>query len=232
MKLRQKKLWMSLVCVLSLVYLAGSASANLVVNGGFETGDNTGFTSDYNYVNFASATGQNYPDSSLWKEKSYAVGTNPALYHSLWGPGFTAHSGTYMMIVNGATSTGEQVWAETNLMPVTQNATYYFSVWIASIYPDSPAELSFSIMGTQLGSPILAGAVGAWKQFYVTWDSGINTYVDLAAINLNTAASGNDFCLDDIVFDRNPVPLPPTALLLGSGLLGLVGMGWRRRKTS
>ena len=30
----------------------------------------------------------------------------------------------------------------------------------------------------------------------------------------------------------NPVPLPPSALLLGSGLLGLVGLGWRRRKTA
>jgi hypothetical protein len=28
------------------------------------------------------------------------------------------------------------------------------------------------------------------------------------------------------------VPLPPSALLLGSGLLGLAGMGWRRRKTN
>jgi hypothetical protein len=28
----------------------------------------------------------------------------------------------------------------------------------------------------------------------------------------------------------NPVPLPPSALLLGSGLLGLVGLGFRRRK--
>jgi hypothetical protein len=28
------------------------------------------------------------------------------------------------------------------------------------------------------------------------------------------------------------VPLPPSALLLGSGLLGLVGVGWRRRKTN
>ena len=27
------------------------------------------------------------------------------------------------------------------------------------------------------------------------------------------------------------VPLPPSALLFGSGLLGLVGLGWRRRKT-
>jgi hypothetical protein len=30
----------------------------------------------------------------------------------------------------------------------------------------------------------------------------------------------------------NLVPLPPSALLLGSGLLGLVGVGWRRRKTN
>lgn len=27
------------------------------------------------------------------------------------------------------------------------------------------------------------------------------------------------------------VPLPPTALLLGGGLLGLVGLGWRRRRS-
>ncbi len=27
------------------------------------------------------------------------------------------------------------------------------------------------------------------------------------------------------------VPIPPTALLLGTGLLGLVGLGWRRRKS-
>jgi hypothetical protein len=28
------------------------------------------------------------------------------------------------------------------------------------------------------------------------------------------------------------VPLPPSVLLLGTGILGLVGLGWRRRKTS
>jgi len=29
---------------------------------------------------------------------------------------------------------------------------------------------------------------------------------------------------------RSPVPLPPSVLLLGSGLLGLVGLGWRRSR--
>jgi hypothetical protein len=36
------------------------------------------------------------------------------------------------------------------------------------------------------------------------------------------------------VYDSNQytaIPLPPTVLLLGSGLLGLVGLGWRRKKS-
>ena len=229
MKVKQKKLLVSLVCLLSLIFLAGSASANLVVNGGFESG-NIGFSSAYTYVGVAISTSPDAGGSSLWNEGTYAVGDNPYDYHYYWGPGFGPHTGDNMMIVNGVTSSGEKVWYETGLMPVTPSTTYYFSVWIASIYPTSPAQLKFSIMDTQVGLPILGGTVGVWKQFYVTWDSGTNTFVDLAAINLNLAASGNDFALDDIVFDTNRVPLPPTALLLGTGLLGLVGLGWRRSR--
>lgn len=33
-------------------------------------------------------------------------------------------------------------------------------------------------------------------------------------------------------FVNNPVPLPPSAFLMGSGLLGLLGFGWRRKVKS
>jgi hypothetical protein len=33
-------------------------------------------------------------------------------------------------------------------------------------------------------------------------------------------------------FDMTRVPLPPSVLLMGTGLLGLVGLAWRRRKES
>jgi hypothetical protein len=34
-----------------------------------------------------------------------------------------------------------------------------------------------------------------------------------------------------IIKGISPVPLPGSLLLLGSGLLGLMGYGWRRRQT-
>lgn len=36
----------------------------------------------------------------------------------------------------------------------------------------------------------------------------------------------------DMEYSFGQVPVPPSVLLLGSGLLGLAGLGWRRRKTS
>jgi hypothetical protein len=45
-------------------------------------------------------------------------------------------------------------------------------------------------------------------------------------INL-LAGSGHDA----LVLGASDVPVPPSALLLGSGLLGLVGIGWRRKRS-
>jgi hypothetical protein len=52
------------------------------------------------------------------------------------------------------------------------------------------------------------------------------------SVNGNYIAGGGNFATVSIVRDQfSEVPLPPSALLLGSGLLGLVGLGWRRRKS-
>lgn len=67
-----------------------------------------------------------------------------------------------------------------------------------------------------------------------------NDYTDLGSAILATMfldpLSGYGTNMPYAIFDDyqvgSNVPLPPSMLLLGSGLLGLVGLGWRRRKTS
>lgn len=52
---------------------------------------------------------------------------------------------------------------------------------------------------------------------------------DLTWLHL-TYDCGNDNLMGQV--PPNSVPIPPSALLLGSGLVGLVGLGWRRKRTA
>ncbi len=223
MKLRQKKLLVCLACLLSLICLVGSAFAsNIVINGGFESG-NTGFTSTYtNVVNGWP------PDLS---EGKYAIGSDPNYYHELWAS-FGPYEGSKMMIVNGATISGVNVWSQS--VTAAPNTTYYFSAEIASQYATSPAVLDFSINNGSIGTLNASSTVGLWQNFYATWNSGAGGPVILGLVNQNTVAGGNDFCLDNIQMDtvnpggHNVTPAPSTVLLLGSGMLGLALLGRRK----
>jgi hypothetical protein len=43
---------------------------------------------------------------------------------------------------------------------------------------------------------------------------------------------GTATCANNVITGTVPVPVPPSALLLGSGILGLVGLRWSRKKSS
>lgn len=75
----------------------------------------------------------------------------------------------------------------------------------------------------------------------VTWLSG-EVDIDLSAISgldissfsflYASATCANSVLTGSVLGGFSEVPLPPSALLLGTGLLGLVGLGWRRRQSS
>lgn len=193
--------------------------ANVVSNGSFSSG-NTGFTSQYTYRQ----VGQNVPGNPccgvLSAEGTYAVDTNPRNVHTNFSSFGDHTSGSgQMLIVNGSPTNNLTVWTQN--ITVIANTDYVFSVWVTSASPANPAQLQFSINGSQLGTTIVPAAVadGTWQYFTTTWNSG-NTSgnnIPIALVNKNTVANGNDFAIDDIVFapvyrqninvTLNPIPV-------------------------
>lgn len=191
--------------LLLLLFFAGSLQAqcpkgevpdyrNLVRNGDFSQ-KNRYFHSDYRFHH-----PDRYPPGTMMPEQHYSVVRSPRDIH----PHFVRcrdHSPNddYMMVVNGSMRAGRIVWQqEIDIVPETE---YYFSCWVASAIPVSPARLRFSINGEVLQTPIRASTItGQWQQFYSPWYSGEHDKVTISIINTNTAAGGNDFMLDDIAF--------------------------------
>ncbi len=170
----------------------GEPTTNLIVNGGFESG-NTGFTSDYLYV-------PDIPGSTteLWPEGTYSITSNPNFVHTYFA-NCTDHSGGgNMMVVNGA-PTLSHVWCQT--ISVNPNTTYIFQAFAASVEPASPAILQFSVNGALLGSPFnLSSQTCRWDEFFETWNSGASTTAVICVTNQNLDFGGNDFAIDDIFF--------------------------------
>lgn len=168
---------------LSLQSLA--CGSNLIVNKGFESGNN-GFSSDYAFTL-----------GSLGSAGVYDLLINPTNSHpsaATFGD-HTSGQGV-MMAVNGATANGLVAWSQT--VPVTPNTDYEFSAWITSWFHQSPAQLQFLINGDQVGTFTAPSTSGLWQQFAVAWNSGSSTSVTIEILDLNRELHGNDFVLDDL----------------------------------
>ena len=133
-----------------------------------------------------------------------------------------------MMAVNGSNVVGTNVW--TQMVGVNPNQNYSFSGWLASWDPndDSPASLEIRINSALIGTVAGPAIASGWVAFSAPWNSGADTTATIQILNINTVAVGNDFALDDLSFVA--VPEPSSLMLLGGGLLGLLGYGWRQKR--
>ena len=172
--------------------------ANLVFNGNFSLGD-TGFSSSYTY----GGTGT----MALWDAGTYTVTANPRLNHPLAYSFYDHTSGTSsgsMLAVNGA-STPISVWCQT--IAVTPGTYYDFSAWFSNWSSDTVDNLpiiQFQINGSLLGSGpfTFVGTPGVWTEFNSIWYSDTCTSINICIYDEQTAASGNDFAIDDIAFRK------------------------------
>ncbi len=199
-----------------------TVSNELIINGDFEAG-NTGFSSDYSFVEPYlnnppdDAPRDGTPWSSLWPEGLYGVGTNARHYHTnFWGRQDHTSGSGYFMIVNGNVNAGTPIWEQTvNVQP---NTNYYFSAWAMSLNSaGNDAVLQFEVNEVLVGSLArLNRGTGnnsnnGWVRFYSepNWNSGnVSGPITVRIRNVEPAAGGNDFALDDISFGTfDPFPL-------------------------
>lgn len=189
---------------------------NLMANGGFEEGTN-GFSSDYHAVSY---TGIDYYESpSGIKSNIFVITANTNRFWRDYAV-ITPHSGNYLALFDAGTS--GYAWKTTTAMNpaliLTAGHDYIFSYWAA--YPNgernqSPAVLQFVIEYTDdqgvphtenLGTPYQMGQetnMNAWVQKFHIFHSDYNSQnVMIGVYDSNTASLGNDFCLDDIVFQE------------------------------
>ena len=175
----------------STTYIVESITAfglNLLVNPNFSDG-NTGFSSAYPFVTTINTQGV------------YGVGPDPSAFNSVFFSPCEDHTGGNgnMMVIDGFPQANVEVWCQE--VAVLPNTEYGFSTWVTSIFDPNPAQLQFSINGSQLGAIFSAGdEVCQWRQFYETWNSGNASTAEICIINQNTDPNGNDFALDDFAF--------------------------------
>ena len=167
-----------------------SRGKNLIVNGDFESGA-FGFSSQYT---------EDCTPNPYMMQGGYCVDNNPLNHNQYWvGCGDHTSGNGNMMIVDGSTVAGVEVWCQTVL--TTPNTDYEFSAWISTVMSVNPAALQFSINSNLLGNTFNADLTSCnWQNFAEQWNSGVNTSARICLVGQTTNGGGNDFAIDDIEF--------------------------------
>ena len=192
------------------------AENNLMANGDFETNPPSNFTSDYKYAGWDPY--QYYSDHG-GASNLYAI-THDATYFWKDFAQVTPHGGNYFALFDAGKS-GDAWRASTTDNPnliIEKDATYLFSYYAA--YPNmvannSPAILQFVIICKDangkkhtfnLGNEHKLGQtspLNAWELREERWKAPFSSNdVTISVYDKNTDSGGNDFCLDDIMFQN------------------------------
>jgi VCBS repeat-containing protein len=182
---------------------SSATGPNLLLNPGFEAGNDGSFTSAYTYVAPTKADGT--PNSAgLQPETTYAVGPDANAYHSNFQGLGRGGSGNFM-IVNGAAN---QSKVYSQVVSVIPDRYYTFSGWAQSVNAVSPAILGFVINGKSASvSTTLSATANNYTQFSGVWYSGTSRTATFEVRDINRASGGNDFGLDDVYFGTCSVNL-------------------------
>lgn len=188
----------------NLISLGGFEFAPNEVNSNKRAQNKMGDWINYEYLNF-DQSGVNIAQGAVTTARN-ANNVKTAYFYNT-----PPHSGNYMLVADGGSSSNARVWSARDLK-LKSGVTYQFSVWAANIDIEynkhgisSLAKLKFVIEnqdGTrELSSFTVKETLGQWNEFKATFTAAKDYgWCHIYLVNFNTEFEGNDFALDDIYF--------------------------------
>lgn len=201
-----KKLTLSIACpLIALLAVNNAHAASLITNGDFESSI-TNLTTPLGWA----ATGGASTEVMAFK------------LHSV----VPAASGDWAIDLGGSGTDVDNGGSLSQTFSILDPGTYVFEFDYSneSHHTSFFADFSWSLSGVANDGATLLGIGGGYTTFtqeYLITSTG-NTTVTFSDIIGNGHAY--DAIIDNVSFHVKPVPAPPVALLLGSGLIGLIRM--------
>jgi hypothetical protein len=220
----------ALIGILAVALGAVTAQADLITNGSFETGSDLGA-----YVSLVAADTTTIPGWSVTANNGHYVG-------SMW----TASDGVRSVHIPSGYFGVVAPAAITTSFATTSGAQYKITFDLAGnfwAYAPGPMRIAVSAAGTTRTYDSLRPSdwyfdkMGWTQETFLFTANNDTTTLEFKAVFVPEACNaygnlyyfaGHGPALDNV--QGSMVPLPPSALLLGSGLLGLAG--WRRFRKS
>ena len=194
------------ICSVTTISQEPVIEDNIMSNGGFEDISipyYKGFSTDYEQFALNAPFDYNRSDRGWAVVSSNTKNQNVSLTEVI------PHSGGYMLFIDGNTKRSSAWIAQTSQnnpnLKIEAGRTYRFSYWASGVGETNPAKLSFWIKYNgkeqQLGTT--QTLIPIWKEnivFFTAPEDCDDITISVVDENISSNTSGNDFALDDILF--------------------------------